>query len=500
MTSDQPSIGPTSLDGPAARPLPADGSPVEGQPDKENPEVWHSESAVGKNQTSWSAITFILLRVSCDSIAIGAAVAVASLIRFALDWFKFTDVSSTSVFSHAVASASWFITLLALAGTNRLYDEDTLMPGEGETFRLFRTVGEALAVISVIFVFTKWISLSRSWLALLILLTFAFLLVERLIFRHFLSRARTRGNQRMPALLVSKEGGWPRAFVEELIDFKVVGHRTQQSLESSLIDESDQLGQKTALIVRARDYSDDELWRLVVDAGRARRNIYLHSSVRSVGRDRLTMRKMSGHTMVRIAPPKVAGLKAFQKRAFDLVISSFSLLLLLPFLLIVGLAILVASGRPILYKQDRVGYDGRIFRMWKFRSMRKDAEESSGPTWASRDDERVSQIGRLLRKSSVDELPQLWNVIRGEMSLVGPRPERPVFVNLFSRDMTWYRYRHRIKPGLTGWAQAHGLRGQTPLDSRLEFDNWYIEHWNIWIDVYVILRTCRELFGGRNAY
>ena len=138
--------------------------------------------------------------------------------------------------------------------------------------------------------------------------------------------------------------------------------------------------------------------------------------------------------------------------------------------------------------------------MLKFRSMRADAEHASGPVWTVADDPRITRIGRFLRRWSLDELPQLWNVLRGDMSLVGPRPERKVFVERFSQRMPRYFERHRVKSGLTGWAQVNGLRGDTSIPERTKYDLWYIENWSLWLDFKIILRTFFGIFGDRHAY
>lgn len=188
------------------------------------------------------------------------------------------------------------------------------------------------------------------------------------------------------------------------------------------------------------------------------------------------------------------------KRALDLTAALGLGLLLLPALLLVAAAIKLTSRGPVLYRQERVGLGGRVFRIYKFRTMRLDAEAQSGPVWATHNDPRCTRLGRWLRRSSVDELPQLLNVLRGEMSLVGPRPERPYFVARFERQLPGYAERHAMRPGVTGWAQVHGLRGNTSIERRLEFDLHYVRQWSLGLDLRILLLTPRELLGGRNAY
>jgi exopolysaccharide biosynthesis polyprenyl glycosylphosphotransferase len=177
------------------------------------------------------------------------------------------------------------------------------------------------------------------------------------------------------------------------------------------------------------------------------------------------------------------------KRALDLLGAGIGLIVLSPLFAVVSALILVTSGRPIFYTQERVGQGGRRFRIIKFRSMRKDAEDATGPIWASDRDGRCTSLGEWLRRTNIDELPQLWNVLIGEMSLVGPRPERPMFVERFRSELSHYDDRHAMPMGMTGWAQVHGWRGRTSLDMRLQFDLDYIRQWSIGLDIRILFMT-----------
>ncbi len=184
------------------------------------------------------------------------------------------------------------------------------------------------------------------------------------------------------------------------------------------------------------------------------------------------------------------------KRVMDVIGSAVGLVVLSPVLVSCGLAVALSTGRPLLFRQQRVGLDGRPFTLLKFCTLRPDGPEDSGKTWNIRHDARLSRVGRFLRRTSLDELPQLWNVLRGDMSLVGPRPERPYFVDAFTQQFPRYMARHRVPAGLTGAAQVAGLRGDTSISERAKFDNYYIENWSLWEDCKILLRTTGNVIRG----
>ncbi len=184
------------------------------------------------------------------------------------------------------------------------------------------------------------------------------------------------------------------------------------------------------------------------------------------------------------------------KRLFDVVVSALALVLLSPLMLLCALAVRLETGPGVIFRQERVGLDDRRFQILKFRTLRP-VDGTPDTRWCIGGDPRIGPVGRTMRKLSLDELPQLWNILRGDMSLVGPRPERPSFVEAFSRQYPRYVARHRVPAGLTGWAQVHGLRGDTDIADRVAFDNYYIENWSMWSDVKILLRTFGQVAGGR---
>jgi exopolysaccharide biosynthesis polyprenyl glycosylphosphotransferase len=197
--------------------------------------------------------------------------------------------------------------------------------------------------------------------------------------------------------------------------------------------------------------------------------------------------------VMRIRNPNLHGPSRMIKRAFDIAVALTATLILSPVLVAAALAVRLEGGPGVIFRQMRVGRDGKHFELLKFRSMRPADEDESQTQWCVATDTRVGVVGRFLRCTSIDELPQLWNILRGDMTLVGPRPERPHFVELFSAQFDRYAHRHRVQAGLTGFAQVSGLRGDTSIADRARYDNFYIENWSLWLDIKIILRTFREV-------
>ncbi len=206
-----------------------------------------------------------------------------------------------------------------------------------------------------------------------------------------------------------------------------------------------------------------------------------------------------GMPVVLVTESPEQGWNAVVKRAFDLVCSGLGLLLASPVMAVLALLVKFDSPGPVFYAQERVGLNGRRFRMFKFRSMRVNAE-AGGPGWTVKDDPRRTRFGSTLRRLSLDELPQLWNVFMGDMSLVGPRPEQPRFVEEFRGSIPRYMLRHHVKAGMTGWAQVNGLRGDTPLEDRIRYDLYYLQNWSLWFDVRILFLTVARVFKDASAY
>lgn len=209
---------------------------------------------------------------------------------------------------------------------------------------------------------------------------------------------------------------------------------------------------------------------------------------------------LDGTPFISLGRTPLEGWNRVLKRGFDILFSGFGLVILSPFLLPLALLVKLDSPGPALYMQERLGRDGRRFKMLKFRTMKADAEGNTGPVRAVPDDQRRTKVGKFLRRTSLDELPQLWNVFKGEMSLAGPRPERPFFVDKCKEDIPRYFVRHKVKSGMTGWAQVNGLRGDTSIEERTKYDLYYVENWSLALDIRIIFLTLRNVWKQKNAY
>jgi Undecaprenyl-phosphate glucose phosphotransferase len=201
---------------------------------------------------------------------------------------------------------------------------------------------------------------------------------------------------------------------------------------------------------------------------------------------------LDGTPVINLSQVPLQGWNSMVKRAMDLAVALVALMIILPIFPLIALAIWLEDRGPIFYRQERMGLDGNPFMILKFRSMRVNAEASSGPVWAIKDDPRRTRVGRFLRQTSLDELPQFLNVIAGEMSIIGPRPERPTFVREFKHKIPRYMLRHRVKSGITGWAQVHGWRGNTSIKKRIQYDLYYIQNWSIGLDLKILWMTVRH--------
>jgi exopolysaccharide biosynthesis polyprenyl glycosylphosphotransferase len=250
------------------------------------------------------------------------------------------------------------------------------------------------------------------------------------------------------------------------------------------------------VIIADVDCSEESLLRAVRLPGLGDTDLWMVPRLREFPASAGSPDHIGAIPVVPLRRPTLSGPKWAVKRTSDVIFASIALLLLSPIMLFCAIGTFFEGGRGIIFRQQRIGQFGRPFDLMKFRSMRPVDDTESQTNWSIGHDKRVGVFGRFMRRTSLDELPQLWNILRGDMTVVGPRPERPYFVDRFSADYPDYAMRHRVPVGLTGLAQVSGLRGDTPISDRARFDNYYIENWSLWLDVKVLLRTVSEVFRG----
>lgn len=406
-----------------------------------------------------------------------------------------------------------------------LYADRAGRTAEEELVALFKAVVQgSLLMLAGVF-FLRRLTFSRSFFGLFFLSSFFFLSAGRLAARALLARVRRRGLGLRRVLLVGASPMRERIVraVRELpglgLDpvgwLDTAGDGAGAAASGAPPDGPPGvpcLGRFADLPALVRERAIDLVvltvpfrdLRLVAEASAALAeadvDLQFVPDLDELRLSRMRLTEVGGIPFVGVREEALSGADRIVKRTFDLVASGAALLLLSPLLLALALAVRLTSRGPVLYRQARVGRDGREFQMVKFRTMRVDAETASGPVWTVARDPRVTAVGRWLRRLSLDELPQLWNVCRGEMSLVGPRPERQVFVAEFRRRLPRYFERHRVRSGLTGWAQVNGLRGNTSIEERTLYDLWYVENWSLWLDIKIILMTIHHVLRGENAY
>ncbi len=281
--------------------------------------------------------------------------------------------------------------------------------------------------------------------------------------------------------------------LDELLGVPVVGSAEELSLiiDTKEVDE--------VIIALPEETSHNDLMWLISQCERGRVMIRVYPDLFQMMAGAVSISEMGGLPMLTVRDVALSGWHRVAKRLVDVVGASAGLVVLSPFMVLISALIKLESPGPAFYVQERMGLDARPFPIIKFRSMRPDAEKQ-GPGWTTEDDPRRTKIGTFLRKTNLDELPQFINVVLGDMSLVGPRPERPIYVEQFRRSIPRYMERHREKAGVTGWAQVNGYRGDTSIIERTKYDLWYCENWSLMLDVKIILRTVVQVFKSPNAY
>ncbi|MCI0546305.1 MAG: undecaprenyl-phosphate glucose phosphotransferase [Candidatus Rokubacteria bacterium] len=370
----------------------------------------------------------------------------------------------------------------------------------------------ALVLVTVMTFVYRQYEFSRVVIVYFWLLSIATVAFSRYVFREGLRVARRRGKNRRFAVIVGSgelahtvhDRIWRRPDVGIQV-LGVVGDDKEGSGNRWLGSYADLRsvldGRQVDHVILALPHEDYGRLAGLLDAiGDEPVTIHLVPDLLRFTSLRGGVEDFEGMPLIHLRESPLHGWNRLLKRVFDVAFAGATLVLLSPVLLAVAAAVKASSPGPAFFGQERMGLDGQRFRMLKFRTMQEGAEDETGPVWAQDGDPRRTRLGAFLRRFSIDELPQFVNVLRGEMSVVGPRPERPVFVEEFRRSVPGYMLRHKVKSGITGWAQVHGLRGNTSLDLRIRYDIEYIEAWSFWLDLKIIALTIVRVLFDRNAY
>jgi exopolysaccharide biosynthesis polyprenyl glycosylphosphotransferase len=446
---------------------------------------------------------YILMELAVDLAAVAAGLATAYWIRFhsGLIPLRYSWNPSDYVRLYPAAVALWIASL----GMTHCYRNHPVVLTFNLARRLFKGSLLAVALVVVVEHFFRVAEYSRLMYPLSLITAIAGLVLGRALLQRIIAHLLRGGIARARVLIV---GTGPlarrllaRCRIHPEYGYEVVGLVTERpETIGRTLDGVDVIGcvaELRELIQRHRAHEvfvthsnlpPEDYLRLALDSEQEVAQVRIVPNMVEMMTGNVYYDELAGIPLFMPKETPLRGWNALTKRLIDLVVSALGLLLSLPFYPLIAWLIRRDSPGPALYRQKRIGLDGREFEIVKFRTMRPDAE-SNGPVWAARVDDRCTRVGHLLRRWDLDELPQLWNVLKGDMSLVGPRPERPEFVRQFKERYARYMGRVAVRAGLTGWAQVHGLRGDTPIEQRLQFDLYYIENWSYWLDLKILLLT-----------
>ncbi|MFZ5440196.1 MAG: undecaprenyl-phosphate glucose phosphotransferase [Myxococcota bacterium] len=451
------------------------------------------------------------IKLVADLAALAIAFALSWYVRFM--WFPHDSIPPMEETIETLALV--LVIFPVIFRSANLYTTNRGRSHIQEVFEVFKATALSTLVLVGVSYFIRE-RYSRLTIVLFAGLAFVALSTVRLSFRAIFNELRRRGVN-LKTILVVGAGELGRRVVETIHDhkelgFKVTGLLTRKPeklgttvLEVPVIGLFSQLDavldrQPVDQVILALPLEEQPQLREIMDVLALRTvDVKVVPDLFNYVTLRGGLEEFGGLPIISLQGAPLEGWNLIAKRVFDLLLSSVALLLLTPVMLVVAVLVKLTSRGPIFYSQERMGMDGHLFHMYKFRTMRVDAEKE-GARFATADDPRRTPIGTFLRKTSIDELPQFWNVFVGDMSLVGPRPERPVFIEEFKKQIPRYHLRHMVKSGITGWAQINGLRGDTSIKDRIDYDLYYIENWSLMFDLKILVRTALGGFLSKNAY
>ncbi|WP_309897208.1 undecaprenyl-phosphate glucose phosphotransferase [Archangium sp.] len=453
------------------------------------------------------------IKVAADVVMLTLAFALAYLTRFAgpIPVFYGMPPAEETLLSLVTVLLVFPITYRQA----RLYATNRARTHIGEVFEVFKATVMATLIVVALTYFTRE-RYSRLLLAFLSGYSFVLVSTVRLVLRAVLNEVRRRGFN-LKSIMVIGAGELGQRVIETVESHRELGFR----VEGVLTLREEKVGQTVMgvpVVGHVKDVDamldahpvDQVIIAVPLEEQAAVKPLMEQLALRTVDVKVVPdlyqyvtlyggLEEFGGLPIISLQGDPMSGWNMVAKRVFDVLFALVALVVSGPIMLAVALAVKLTSRGPLLYRQERMGMDGETFHILKFRTMRVDAEVT-GAMMASKDDPRRTPIGTFLRKYSLDELPQFFNVLWGDMSLVGPRPERPVFIEEFKRQIPRYHLRHKVKAGITGWAQINGLRGQTSIQKRIEYDLYYIENWSLLMDLKILIRTALGGFLSKNAY
>tara|TARA_B100000686_G_scaffold61952_1_gene66509 strand:- start:158 stop:1567 length:1410 start_codon:yes stop_codon:yes gene_type:complete len=451
-----------------------------------------------------------------NSIAVALAWLLAYLTRFELEFFSPAILDhDKNIYLYSILPI-WLVFYFSSRVLGHIRLLNAYKP-TSEYFFILKLTSFSILILTAGTFFYREFSYSRIMTAYFWIFSNIFLLFSHQLVRLFMKEVHSRGLD-LRKVIVIGSGELGQRVVQRLnmypeIGFKVVGYLTCNPENVGLdIKGGKVLGLYEDLNRTIKEHDVRQVFIALPSNANHRLQEILPSLEEEIVDIKLVpdllsyldlhsgIEELDGIPLINLAESPLYGWNTLLKRASDIFLSGIAILTTLPIMLLISIVVKLGSRGPLLYKQERMGLDREVFIMYKFRSMKIGAENQTGPVWAKQDDDRKTLVGSFLRSTSLDELPQLFNVLMGQMSLVGPRPERPVFVEQFKKSIPFYMHRLKMKAGLTGWAQVNGWRGNTSLEKRIEFDLYYIKNWSLLFDFKILFLTIWKGLINRHAY
>ena len=463
-------------------------------------------------------IVFVLTLALVDLAMAGLAFFLAYWMRRLIPWPEEAQGMGGFV-GYSSISLAHIVSILGVFAFSRLYhlSRSPARVDEFYAISVFTTVGTLMGVALTSLLFKNSpmeLDYSRGVITYAWGLTIALVTAGRMIHGYVRARVRRQGWGRERVLVVGTDDVG-QMIVQKIqsnpgLGYEVVGLIATNGqhgapLQAPILGHAGDLApiiddhQVDEVIIALPEATHQEILGLISECERGKVTIKVYPDVFQIMASQVSIGDLGGLPLLTVRDIALRGWRRTAKRLMDIVGAACGLVLVSPLMMLTTVLIKLDSRGPVFYAQERVGLDARPFQMLKFRSMQENAE-ARGPGWTVAGDPRITRLGRITRHLNLDELPQLINVLIGEMSLVGPRPERPVYVNQFRRSIPRYMDRHWEKAGMTGWAQANGLRGDTSIAERTKYDLWYIENWSLLLDIKILIRTFTNLLRSPNAY